>query len=73
MNVFACGEGEPDAAFNVACLKRALGHLHKSQVGLEAVTQKMLLPEMMVAKARLELFEIREDILKLMDEFRGRR
>jgi hypothetical protein len=30
------------------------------------------MPEKMVAEARKELFEIREGILKLMDEFRGR-
>ncbi len=60
-----------DAAFTVACLKRALDHLHKSQAGLEAVATKGLLPEKMTAEARKELFEIREGILKLMDEFRA--
>lgn len=67
------GRGFVDAAFTVACLKRALDHLHKSQAGLEAVASKTLLPAEMVAEARKELFEIREGILKLMDEFRGRR
>jgi hypothetical protein len=65
--------GFADAAFTVACLKRALDHLHKSQAGLEAVATKKLLPEKMIAEARKELFEIREGILKLMDEFRGRK
>jgi hypothetical protein len=64
--------GMRDAAFTVACLKRALGHLHQSQAGLEAVALKKLLPVKMIAGARKELFEIREGILKLMDEFRGR-
>jgi PAS domain-containing protein len=64
--------GSADAAFTVACLKRALDHLHKSQAGLEAVASKKLLPEKLIAGARQELFEIREGILKLMDEFRGR-
>lgn len=64
--------GTSDAGFTVACLKRALGHLHKSQAGLEAVAPRNLLPEKTVAEARKELFEIREGILKLMDEFRGR-
>jgi hypothetical protein len=63
----------PDAAFTVAALKRALDHLHKSQAGLEAVAPKKLLPETMIVEARRELFEIREGILRLMDEFRGRR
>ncbi|HEY5044093.1 MAG TPA: hypothetical protein VIK53_19145 [Verrucomicrobiae bacterium] len=34
--------------------------------------RKKILPEKMIAEARKELFEIREGILKLMDEFRGR-
>ena len=63
--------GTADPAFTVACLKRALDHLHKSQVGLEAVAPKKLLPEKMVSDARKELFEIREGILNLMNEFRG--
>jgi len=61
-----------DPAFTVAYLKRALGHLHQSQAGLEAVAQKTLLPPGMIAEARRELFEIREEILRLMDRFRGR-
>lgn len=61
-----------DAAFTVACLKRALNHLHQSQAGLEAVAPKKLLPQKVILAARKELFEIREGILKLMDEFRGR-
>ncbi len=68
----ARGEGFPEAAFTVAYLKRALGHLHKSQAGLEAVAPKKLLPEAMIAAARKELFEIREGVLRLMDHFRGR-
>jgi hypothetical protein len=64
--------GFADPAFTVACLKRALDHLHKSQAGLEAVAPKKILPEKLLAEARKEIFEIREGILKLMDEFRGR-
>jgi len=55
----------------IAYLKRALDHLHKSQAGLEAAALKNLLPATMIAEARKELFEIREGILHLMDEFRG--
>ena len=72
LNGIAEGRGFADDAFTVACLKRALHHLHKSQAGLEALAAKKLLPEKMVREARRELFEIREGILKLMDEFRGR-
>jgi hypothetical protein len=69
----AQGRGPRDGAFTVAYLKRALDHLHQAQAGLEAVAPKKLLPEKMVSEARKELFEIREGILKLMDEFRGRK
>jgi len=72
LNGLAEGRGDRDNAFTVAYLKRALGHLHRSQAGLEAVAPKQLLPEKLMAEARKELFEIREGILKLMDEFRGR-
>lgn len=72
LNGVAQNRGIANPAFTVACLKRALNHLHKSQAGLKAVATKKLLPEKMIAVARRELFEIREDILKLMDEFRGR-
>ena len=64
--------GVTDPAFTVAYLKRALDHLHKSQAGLEAVVPKGILPAQLIADARQELFEIREGILRLMDEFRGR-
>ena len=53
-------------------LRCGLAHLHKSQIGLEAVATKTILPKKMIAEARRELFETREGILKLMDEFRGR-
>jgi hypothetical protein len=72
LNGIAEGRGYRDDAFTVAYLKRALGHLHKSQAGLEAVASRNVLPDNMVSEARKELFEIREGILKLMDEFRGR-
>ncbi len=72
LNGIAQGRGFSDDAFTVACLKRALDHLHKSQAGLEAVALKKLLPGQTVVGARKELFEIREGILKLMDRFRGR-
>jgi hypothetical protein len=69
----AHGRDPRDASFTVAYLKRALDHLHKSQAALEAVAPKKLLPDKMIAAARQELFEVREGILQLMDEFRGRK
>jgi hypothetical protein len=62
LNSIARDGGVRDAAFTVAYLKRALGHLHKSQAGLEAVAPKNLLPEPLLAEARKDLFEIRESI-----------
>ena len=44
----------------------------KSQAGLAAVVPKKILPATMVAEARQEIFEIREEVLRLMDDFRGR-
>jgi hypothetical protein len=64
--------GYRDNSFTVAYLKRALDHLHKAQAGLEGVAPKKLLPEKMVSDARQELFDIREGILELMNEFRGK-
>jgi hypothetical protein len=66
----ADGTGPHDPAFMVACLKRALGHLHRSHAGLEAVAKKRLLPDEFVAEARVELFAVREGILRLMQELR---
>jgi hypothetical protein len=67
----ARGETFGDPAFTVACLKRALDHLHKSQAGLETVAARRLLSDALVAEGRKELFEIREGILRLMNDFRG--
>jgi hypothetical protein len=64
------GQEPRDGAFTVAYLKRALDHLHKAQAGLEAVAQKKLLPDQMVSEARKEIFHLREEILRLMEEFR---
>ena len=70
LNSVARGHSCGDAAFTVACLKRALDHLHKTQAALEAVAPRELLPQLTIAEARQELFELRQEILKLMDEFR---
>lgn len=59
-----------EPAFIVARLKRALDHLHRSQSGLEAAAAKDLMPGDVASGFRRELFEIREEILRLMDRFR---
>lgn len=68
----ASGYDVCDDAFTVAYLKRALDHLHKAQASLEAIAPKNLLPNEMITEARGELFAIREGILELMKELRGK-
>jgi hypothetical protein len=70
LNGLAYGRDTHEPGFVVACLKRALDHLHKAQAGLEKVSPKKLLPDSVLSKARTDLFEIREEILRLMNEFR---
>lgn len=72
LNGIARGRGPADPAYTVAYLKRGLDHLHRSQAGLEKVSKRKRLPAGMITEARKELLELREGILKLMDEFRGR-
>ena len=66
----AYGRDLSEGAFIVACLKRALNHLHTAQAALENVTAKNLLPREVMASTRAEFFAIREEILRLMTEFR---
>ena len=73
LNTFARDLEISDPAFTVAALKRALDHLHKSLAGLEAVSERKLLPASLIEEARKESLEIREAILQLMQEFRGRK
>jgi hypothetical protein len=61
-----------DGPFIVACLKRALSHLQKAQGALEKVAPKNLLPADMIPPLRAELFAVREEILRLMEEFRSK-
>ncbi len=73
LNSLAYGRDIHEGAFVVACLKRALGHLHKTQAALEKCALGSLLPDKSIERTRKELFSIREGILLLMDEFRGRK
>jgi len=70
LNGLARGDGFHDKAFTVACLKRALDHLHKAQAGLEAVAPKKMLPDELITETRRQLFDIRENILEQMERFR---
>jgi hypothetical protein len=67
----AYGRDLRDGAFVVAYLKRALSHLHGSQAALETVATKKLLSSDIITQTRAELFAIREEILRLMTEFRA--
>ena len=71
LDSLAYGRDLREGAFIVAYLKRALSHLHAAQAALERVAAKSLLPPETVAHTRAELFSLREDILRLMTEFRG--
>jgi hypothetical protein len=70
LDSLAYGRDLKDGPFLVAYLKRALSHLHLAQAALERVAPKALLPPDVLASARRELFEIREEILRLMQGFR---
>lgn len=72
LSPIAKSEVPPENAFLVAYLKRALGHLHNSQAGLEAISSKNLFRPEDLQEARRELLEIREGILRLMDHYRSR-
>lgn len=69
----AYGRDLTEAPFIVACLKRALNHLHASQGSLEKVSHRKLLPQKTLDRVRGELFAVREEILRLMQEFRSKR
>lgn len=71
LNGIAQDRAPADPAFTVAYLKRALDHLHQSQAGLEKAAKRKRLTAETITEARQELFELREGILKLMNEFRG--
>jgi hypothetical protein len=73
LNGLAPGDTFFEHGLTVALLKRALGHLHRAQAGLEAVASEDLLPSPLIEEARQEMFAIREEIIRLMDRLRGRR
>jgi len=67
----AYGRDTQHPAFTVACLKRALDHLHAAINALAATQEKRLLPTAAGDRLRTEFFELRERILALMQEFRA--
>lgn len=73
LNGLAYGRPLAGLAFTVAYLKRALDPLHRSQAALRHVAERGQIEPETVGWLRNELFEIREEILRLMEEFRRRR
>ena len=74
LNSFAYDDSNTrDGAFVVASLKRAIGYLHKSVAATEKVAEKKLLPAERLELFRTELFDIREQILALMERFRAKK
>ncbi len=59
-----------EGAFVVAALKRALACLHKSIAASEKVMEKQLVDSERLNRFRGELFDVREEILRLMKQFR---
>jgi len=56
----------------VAALKRALGYLNASMAAADKVAEKKLIDPARLELFRHELFEVREEILKLMERFRSK-
>jgi hypothetical protein len=57
--------------FIVAALKRALGYLHKSVAASDKVAAKNLVDAGRLQTFRIELFDVRAEILELMKRFRA--
>jgi len=71
LNGLAYGRDSQHPAFVVACLKRAISHLHAAIASLSEVRTKRLVEEPVATRVAGELFGIRESILALMAEFRA--
>jgi len=63
---------EPEPGFMIACLKRALTYVHGVISASEQVAGKALIEELTLQKFRVNMFEVREEILALMTRFRER-
>ena len=73
LNSLAYDEGGlRDGGFVVALLKRALTYVHASMAAAEKVAAKKLIEAERLSAFRKEWFKIREEILHLMERFRGK-
>ena len=73
LDSLAYGEDLHEGAFIVAALKRALNYLHASMAAAERLMRKKVIASERLDLFRVELFEIREEILALMQRFRAKR
>ncbi len=62
-----------DHAFTVATLKRALQRVHESQHAFQPIKEKSMLPQEELVFWEQELAGIRDEILRLMEKYRGRK
>lgn len=66
-------DNEREGGFIVAALKRALNYLNKSLAAAEKVAKKKLIDHDRLESFRTELFNVREQILALMERFRAKK
>lgn len=59
-----------EGGFIVACLKRALTYFNEAASAMTKVEQKNLIGEHQLLEFRHNLYDIRQDMLRLMDRFR---
>jgi hypothetical protein len=71
LNTLAYGEDRREGGFIVALLKRALVFLNRSIEATQKIATKNLLDANRINTFRKEQFQVREEILQLMDRFRG--
>ena len=65
------GEDLREGGFIVAALKRALGYLHNSVEASNKVAEKTLIDPERLESFRTELFDVRAEVLDLMNRFRA--
>lgn len=71
LDSLAYGEELREGSFIVAALKRALGYLHKSIAASDKLAEKKLIEAKRLELFRAELFDVRTEILDLMQRFRA--
>jgi len=65
-------DSDRDGGFIVACLKRALKYFNETMTHYQTVQEEGRLPAERLARFHDDLCSIREEILRLMDKYRGK-